>query len=125
MFRPKGLDRAAHYRSGSALLCRLRTRHAILSASAATARPPALGSHVLRQAPELPASEPPEGEGFDGRDTDSESEPAAVEPYRSAQGWGDVARAPCAPALPAPVRLRGGKRGQRQNGNPTQTSVVS
>jgi len=66
-----------------------------------TTRPPALGPCVLRQAPELP--ELPEWEGFDG----PESEPAAVEPHRSAQCWGDVAKAPRAPALRAPVRLRG------------------
>ena len=76
----------------------------------ATARPPAPGPRVLRQAPELPESELSDWEGVDGRDTEPESEPAAVEPYRSAQGWGDVARSPRAPALPAPVRLRDGWR---------------
>lgn len=71
----------------------------------ATVRPPALGPCVLRPAPEVPAPELPEWEGFDG--PGPESEPAAVEPHGSAQDWGDVAKAPRAPALRAPVRLRG------------------
>jgi hypothetical protein len=75
----------------------------------ATARPPALGPRALRQAPELPESELPDWECFDGLDSEQEPEPepATVEPHRSAQGWGDVAPAPRAPALPAPMRLRG------------------
>jgi len=71
-----------------------------------TARPPALGPRALRQAHELHAHELPEWEGFDGPDSESEPEPAVVAPHRSAQGWGDVAKAPRAPALRAPVRLR-------------------
>lgn len=82
---------------GLALPSPYASRHAEREGRA-TARPPALSPCVLRQAPELP-----EWEGFDG----PESEPAAVEPHRSAQSWGDVAQAPRAPALPAPVRLRG------------------
>jgi hypothetical protein len=71
----------------------------------ATARPPAPGPRALRRAPELPEYELPDGEFFPG--LDSEPEPTTVEQRRSAQGWGDVAPAPRAPALPAPMRLRG------------------
>jgi hypothetical protein len=61
-----------------------------------TVRPPG-----RRQAPEPPE---PEWECFLG--PESEPEPA-VEPHRSAQLSGDVARAPGAPALRAPVRRDG------------------
>jgi hypothetical protein len=56
----------------------------------------------------LPESEP-DGECVTRLDSEHElePEPAAVEPHRSAQGRGDVAQALRAPALPAPVRLRG------------------
>src|SRR5947207_2729396 len=73
----------------------------------ATARPSALGSRALQQAPEMPESELPDWECFAGLDSEPELEIAAVEPHRSAKGWGDVAQAPRAPALRAPVRLRG------------------
>ena len=68
---------------------------------------PELGPRALNQAPELHAPELPEWEGFDGPGPGPESEAAAVEPHRSAQDRGDVAKAPCAPALCAHVRLRG------------------
>ena len=82
---------------GPALPSPYASRHAERECRATT-RPPALGPHALRKAPELP-----EWEGLEG----PVSEPAAVEPHRSAQCWGDVAKAPRAPALRAPVRLRG------------------
>ena len=91
---------------GLALPSPYASRHAEREGRA-TARPPTLSPRALRQAPELHAPELLQGEGFDGPDSEPESELAAVEPHRSAQGWGDVARAPRAPALRAPMRLRG------------------
>ena len=69
-----------------------------------TVRPRALGHRrPLRQEPDLPFPARSEWGSVAGSDI----EPAAVEPHRSAQGAGSVARASRAPALRAPMRLRG------------------